>query len=127
MSYSTKTHGLINIKPDFTTVGTAPSFTTVKLEHRALPPVEVEGSGLFVPPTIVIGGISADAPEWVTEEEVMADLAAIIAALPEETEFEGYIEGNGEEAGDIWRIYIVDRKPVKVEPVITWPVPGADA
>lgn len=121
MSYITKTHGMINISPDFTTVGSVPTFDTVKLEHRILPPVGVEDSGLFVPPTVVIGGISADAPEWVTQEAIMTDLAAIVASLPVETEFDGYIEGNGEEAGDIWRIYIVGRRPVVVTPTLVWP------
>lgn len=127
MTYATNLSGRIGIKPDFTTVGSVPNFDNVKLEYRTLlqdPGVQ----GVFVPATFVIEGIAADAPAWATEEAVLNDLIAIVENLPEGTTFDGYLEGNGEEIDDMWRVYIVDGKPTVVKPRIVWPeVPGAAA
>lgn len=43
-----------------------------------------------------------------------------IEAFPEHT-FSGRIDAEGEEAGDIWRLKVVDGKATRFEPTITWP------
>lgn len=35
--------------------------------------------------------------------------------------FTGHFDMEGEEPGDIWRLYVRDGKAVRVDPVITWP------
>lgn len=121
MSNTTHIHGTINISPDFETLGSVPMFESVKLEHRMVR----DGDSLFAPVKVVIGALVAEAPEWVNEDMVVNDLTAIIAALPPETKYDGYFEARSVDYGNMWRVYIVDGKPVIVEPEITWPVPGA--
>lgn len=36
-------------------------------------------------------------------------------------EFSGYLSGEGEEPGDLWRLYIRDGAAVRVTPEIVWP------
>lgn len=36
--------------------------------------------------------------------------------------FTGYINAEGEEAGDLWRLYVIEGNATKVEPEIIWPV-----
>jgi hypothetical protein len=122
MSTNTSLHGTINITPDFTTPGSVPKFDAVKLEYRT---VQKDVRDLFQTGQHVISAITADAPEWVDEEMVVADLTAIIAALPPETTYDGYFEARNRDYGDMWRAYIVDGKPIIVEPTITWPEPSS--
>lgn len=35
--------------------------------------------------------------------------------------FSGYISAEGEEAGDLWRLYVIGGNATRVEPTITWP------
>lgn len=117
MSNTTHIHGTINITPDFEMLGSAPMFESVKLEHRLVR----DSYDLFAPVKTVIGALVAEAPDWVDEDMVINDLTAIIAALPEDTKFNGYFEARSVDYGDMWRVYIVDRKPVIVTPEIVWP------
>jgi len=121
MSYNTRLYGQIDIVPDFETLGSVPKFDSVKLENRT----ELRHPhDMYAPVRTVIGAISADAPEWVDQDIVAADLTAIvdyIAAKEPDTKFVGYLEGSGAEPDDRWRAYIVDSKVVFVEPEIVWP------
>lgn len=38
-------------------------------------------------------------------------------------EFSGYLECEGEDNTDIWRVYVKNRKAIKVEAQIVWPEP----
>ena len=126
MSNTTHIHGTINITPDFGAPGSVPMFQTVKLEYRTvLPGDDGEGILFLANSRNVIGALFAEAPEWVTEEMVLDDLTAIMAALPPETKYDGYFEARSVDYGDMWRVYIADGKPIVVQPTITWPeVPG---
>lgn len=53
-----------------------------------------------------------------TEKEI----GEIVAAFPGHT-FTGLIEGDGEESGDQWRMYIVDGKVIKHTVLQRWPDP----
>ena len=121
MSNTTHIHGTINIKPDYEAPGSVPMFESVKLEYRTVRPDGTEGVLFMANSKHVIGALVAQAPEWVTEDMVIDDLTAIIAGLPEDTEFDGYFEARNWDHGDMWRVYIVDRKPVIVTPEIVWP------
>lgn len=123
MSYNTRLSGQFKLSPEVVLPGSAPQFTTVKLTHHTTPAYMNEG--VYVPNSSRIVQIDAEAPEWVTTGMVLDDLRTILTILPEDVTFEGYLEGNGEEAGDLWRVYVVDRKPVAVAPKLIWEVPGA--
>lgn len=45
----------------------------------------------------------------------------IVDKFKDTHKFSGYISAKGEEAGDIWRLYVIDGKAQAVEPTITWP------
>lgn len=47
-------------------------------------------------------------------------LQQIVQAFPGH-EFTGYISAEGEDAGDLWRLAVMDGKAVKVKPRIVWP------
>lgn len=52
--------------------------------------------------------------------DVVEHLQEILDAFPGH-EFTGSIRAEGEEAGDIWRLDVVDGRAVKVKPRIVWP------
>jgi hypothetical protein len=52
--------------------------------------------------------------------DVVADLQEIVDDFPGH-EFIGYLEGDGEEPEDLWRVHVVNGKAVKVVPEIVWP------
>jgi len=60
--------------------------------------------------------------EAVKRYDIVNEIQSIINAFPGH-EFSGCIEGFGEETGDLWRLYVVDRKVKRVEPQIVWPKP----
>lgn len=121
MSNTTHIHGTINITPDYEAPGSVPMFESVKLEYRTVRPDGTEGTLFMADSTNVVGALVAEAPDWVTEEMVINDLTAIIAALPPETKYEGHFEARSLDYGNMWRVYIVGGKPVIVEPAIVWP------
>lgn len=54
-------------------------------------------------------------------EENLKDVLALAKLTGQKHTFSGYIEGHGEEAGDIWRLAVIDGEARKVDAVITWP------
>lgn len=52
---------------------------------------------------------------------ILEDVQKIVDALGAEYTYSGYIELNGEEAGDLWRIYVRNGKATSVSPEIVWP------
>lgn len=52
--------------------------------------------------------------------DIVDTLQGIVDAHPGHT-FGGYIRAEGEEAGDIWRLAVVDGRATKVTPRIIWP------
>jgi hypothetical protein len=51
---------------------------------------------------------------------LLAEVQKAVDAFPGHT-FTGRLECEGEEAGDLWRVVIRNRRAVKVEPRIVWP------
>jgi hypothetical protein len=51
---------------------------------------------------------------------IVEHLQRAVDAYPDH-EFSGYISAEGEECADFWRLAVVDRRAVKIKPVITWP------
>jgi hypothetical protein len=52
---------------------------------------------------------------------IVAEVQKIVDILGDGYTYSGYIELNGEEPGDLWRIYIRQGKAVEVQPKIVWP------
>lgn len=52
---------------------------------------------------------------------IIAEVQKIVDILGDGYTYSGYIELNGEESGDLWRIYIRQGKAVEVQPQIVWP------
>jgi hypothetical protein len=52
--------------------------------------------------------------------DIVEHLQRVVDAYPDH-EFGGHIDAEGEECADLWRLAVVDRKAVKIKPVITWP------
>lgn len=52
---------------------------------------------------------------------IVEDVQKIVDTLGEGYMYSGYIELNGEESGDLWRIYVRNGKAVEVKPEIVWP------
>jgi hypothetical protein len=52
---------------------------------------------------------------------IIAEVQKIIDILGDGYTYSGYIELNGEESGDLWRIHIRQGKAVEVQPQIVWP------
>jgi hypothetical protein len=59
-------------------------------------------------------------PDSVKAYEIESELQSMVDRYPDHT-FSGLIEGDGENAGDMWRLIVRDRKVIKVTPTITWP------
>ncbi len=55
--------------------------------------------------------------------DIVPHLQELIDAHREGHEFRGHFEMEGQDPGDIWRVYVRDGKAVRVDPVITWPEP----
>lgn len=53
--------------------------------------------------------------------DIMEDVQAIVDAFGEGRTFSGHIAAAGEEAGDLWRLCVVNGKAVRVSPDILWP------
>lgn len=49
------------------------------------------------------------------------DLADILASISPDHTFSGFIQGEGEESGDVWRISVRDHRPHMVKAVLSWP------
>lgn len=110
--------GVIAIRPHFLPPGRPGSLQTVKFAVWS----GGRSAGIFE--NEVITGIVPTGVEWAHEEHVVPDLVRIVESLPRGTRYIGYLEGN-DEYQDLWRVYIVNGKPVVIRPTITWPeVPG---
>lgn len=55
--------------------------------------------------------------------ELLEEVQEAIDAFPGHV-FAGRLDCEGEETGDLWRVYIRDGKAVRVEPRIVWPDEG---
>lgn len=45
----------------------------------------------------------------------------VVAVFGKDRTFTGYLEGAGEETGDMWRLYVRDGAAERVRPQIVWP------
>lgn len=52
--------------------------------------------------------------------DVVGAVQEIVNAFPGHT-YTGYLQGEGEENDDMWRVYVKDGKAIEVKPEITWP------
>ncbi len=108
MGYSTSLSGGLTFDPPLSA-----------LEYANSPYLSFGDAGswsfkLDQPNTIVVDDESAK--HYDLEEE----LQEFIDSMPGAT-FTGCIEGDGEESGDMWRLYVVDGRVVKVKPELVWP------
>lgn len=53
--------------------------------------------------------------------DIETELQALVNSTNREHQFNGFIEGEGEDNDDMWRLYVKDRKVIRVRPTITWP------
>lgn len=53
--------------------------------------------------------------------DIVEHVQEIIDTYGKDRKFSGYINAEGEETGDLWRLYVRDGIAVAVKPEITWP------
>ena len=122
MSYDIKISGMIKFQPPIF----GPIATTT------LGPVQFDGArrsvfGLHAAPSSVAsaGAIVSSGQERPTEDEILEHVGALVSFLRGYTDgepvFTGYLECQGEETGDLWRVYVRNGQAVRVDPKIVWP------
>lgn len=90
--------------------------------HEETVPTELEGELVQV----VRRTFTHVRPTWDDQYKAYStqeNLQKIVNAFPGH-EWSGYLEGEGEGAGDgpdVWRLYVRDGKAIRVEPEIVWP------
>ncbi|MFG1846873.1 DUF6205 family protein [Micromonospora carbonacea] len=73
--------------------------------------------------TLIARSAVALAPTWEDEMrgyDIVEHVQQVVDAHPGH-EFTGRLDCEGEEAGDLWRLEVHDRRAVKVTPRIVWP------
>jgi hypothetical protein len=55
------------------------------------------------------------------EQGLVEEVQSAVDEFPGHT-FTGYLDCEGDENTDIWRVYVKDGKAIRVEPEIVWPV-----
>lgn len=77
------------------------------------------------PPFLVAHSIRSVGAEKPTEDEILTGVQLLVYQVDlvndNETTFTGYLECQGEEAGDLWRVYVRNGQAVRVDPKIVWP------
>lgn len=121
MGYYTRFEGEIAIvpPPTWAEIKKGPGLQDLRL--RTVEDVEETDEGR-------ITRVTANAVIPLTDDEykgysVVEELQALVAAHKSH-EFTGYISAEGEDAGDLWRLAVKDRRAVKITPRIVWPDEG---
>lgn len=124
MSYRTKVSGEIKFEPAIAGPIAATTLGPVQFDGARRPVYGLHAKlGEQVMP--VAKAIVSSGREWRDEEELLEHLDALLSIVnlynDGEDTITGYLECQGEEAGDLWRVYVRNGQAVRVDPKIVWP------
>ena len=125
MGYLTSLSGYLNIEPPLTYAEFKGSpFTSFETDDGAdILALTVEEHDVeTVEGTLTVKTATAIEPyeDSVKAYDIEEKLQRIVDAFPGHA-FTGCIEGDGQDQGDVWRLYVRNGRVVKIEPTITWP------
>lgn len=118
MSYNIKISGQIKFEPA----------VAAPIAAATLGPVQFDGArtSVFASHAVIATAIVPAGLDRPDEDEILAGVEALVAIVnvysdDDGATFTGYLECQGEEAGDLWRVYVRNGQAVRVDPKIVWP------
>jgi len=130
MGYQSTASGRITITPplDHATLWGAPQAQGIAYVPSAFDPyLVIDQKVADGPDEFKVTHTSGEVrpPGSPTTTDLIRAVQRIVDAFPDR-EYTGYFEVEGEDAGDLWRLYVRGGRVARVDPIITWPEPGED-
>lgn len=133
MGYLTRVNGRIAITPPlpwgairdsaYISTDDCPFVGTSVAIHVETERTETDEGTLTVRTGTAITGAHGDGGAPYKAYDIVEDLQKVIDQFGEGRTFTGYLQGEGEDPGDLWRLYVVNGRAVEVKPTIVWPDP----